>query len=111
MKRSAATNTGETIAERYRQLMSAGFRPDEASALIARSDGLDRHREGEAPPRVYWRWQEIARLEFLQYLADAGRLTDVDDLPDVSTPVEAVPKTGQRDDLRTLRTIGYASFG
>jgi hypothetical protein len=92
MKRSAATNTGETIAERYRQLLSAGFRPDEASALIARSDGLDRHREGEAPPRVHWRGQEIARLEFLRYLADAGRLTNVDDLPDTNAGEHALSR-------------------
>jgi hypothetical protein len=64
----------DTIHERYRRLLRAGFSPSEATSLIARVDGLDRHSEGEMPSGTIWRWQEIARIEFLRFLVDSGRL-------------------------------------
>ena len=73
MTRNAAA-LSQSVHQRYRQLIRAGFTPAEAGALIAYADGLDRHGEGQAPPDAVWTWQEIERLEFLRFLADRGQL-------------------------------------
>ena len=70
------SSPASTVHERYRSLQRAGFTEQESASLIACADGIDRHAEGELPSGVIWRWQEIARLEFLRYLVDTGRLSD-----------------------------------
>jgi hypothetical protein len=77
MTPNALTSSRPTVHQRYRQLLRAGFTAQEAAALIARADGIDRHAEGELPNQSAWRWQEIARLEFLRFLVDSGRLRDL----------------------------------
>ena len=76
MPRNIAIPNHPTVAARYRSLVCAGLEPREAAALVAHADGIDRHHEGEALCNVTWRWQEIARLEFLRFLVATGRLTD-----------------------------------
>jgi len=74
-----AVTSKRTVHQRYRQLLRAGFTPEESAALIARADGIARHAEGELPAETPWRWQEISRIEFLGYLAGIGRLGGADD--------------------------------
>jgi hypothetical protein len=74
MTRDVGSRRANTIHERFRHLVRAGFSPSEATSLIARADGLDRHSEGELPSGSTWQWQEIARVEFLRFLVDSGRL-------------------------------------
>lgn len=69
-------NKDSTVHERYRRLIRAGFTRTEAAGLIAHIDGVDHHHEGEDLCGAAWRWQEIARLEFLRYLVATGRLRD-----------------------------------
>lgn len=74
-----AITTRQTVRERYRELLRAGFGPEESAALIALADGIARHTEGEAPAKATWRWQEISRIEFIGLLASHGRLGGPDD--------------------------------
>ena len=76
---NVAVTSKRTVHQRYRQLLRAGFTPEESAALIARADGIARHAEGELPAETPWRWQEISRIEFLGYLASTGRLGGSDD--------------------------------
>jgi hypothetical protein len=71
-----AVATKSTVHERYRRLVCGGLSPQEAAGLIARIDGIECHVEGAEPSATTWRWQEIARLEFLAYLVGSGRLAD-----------------------------------
>jgi hypothetical protein len=64
------------VRDRYRTLLRAGFTQHEATSLIAHADGIEGHPEGAQPSGVSWRWQEIARIEFLRYLVQTGRLID-----------------------------------
>jgi hypothetical protein len=88
MSRAVAVSTRPTVAARCRSLVCAGLEPREAAALVAHADGIDRHLEGEELCNVTWRWQEIARLEFLRFLVTTGRLTD--------GPASATPPEGRR---------------
>jgi hypothetical protein len=63
----AVAISSTSVEARYRSLIRAGLRPDEAAAVVAHVDGIDRHAEGEELCGVTWRWQELARLEFLGY--------------------------------------------
>ncbi len=74
MQPKRATTSNGTVHQRYRQLLRAGFTPDESAALIAVEAGIARHAEGETPVDNTWRWQEISRIEFLAHLAHSGRL-------------------------------------
>lgn len=76
MSTKARQGQTQTVHDRYRQLLRAGFSRREAAGLIARIDGVDRHQEGDELCGVEWRWQEIARLEFLRYLVATGRLAE-----------------------------------
>jgi cytochrome P450 len=79
MQPKLATTPNETVHQRYRQLLRAGFTPQESAALIAVADGIARHAEGDSPAATTWRWQEISRIKFLAHLASAGRLGGPDD--------------------------------
>jgi hypothetical protein len=104
---------GETVHQRYRQLLRAGFSAKDAASLIALADGIERHAEGEAPSGATWRWQEIARLEFLRFLVDAGRLRD--ELPTLE-PVLAETGSSAFGSRRVgaagpdTAAVGYASY-
>jgi cytochrome P450 len=74
MQPEIVTTPNGTVHQRYRQLLRAGFTPQESAALIALADGIVRHAEGESPAETTWRWQEISRIEFMGYLASKGRL-------------------------------------
>jgi len=63
-----------TVHQRYRQLLLAGFDPQESAALIAVAAGIGRHGEGESQPESTWRWQEISQIEFLAHLTRLGRV-------------------------------------
>jgi hypothetical protein len=63
-----------TIHQRYRQLLRAGFTPQESAALVALADGIGGHAEGDAPAAPRWRWQEISHIEFLAHLAKSGQV-------------------------------------
>lgn len=76
MDTSYAIPPQTTVHQRYMRLLRAGFTSKQSTALIARADGIDRHTEGELPSASVWRWQEIAVLEFLHYLARSGRIGD-----------------------------------
>jgi hypothetical protein len=118
MTRTVGTSPGNTVHERYRQLIVAGFNQHEAASLIALVDGIDRHAEGESPSGATWRWQEIARLEFLRFLAETGRLLDGGDAAPASDPA-LLPPPALNDTVTTLseaearspEATGYASFG
>ena len=71
--------SNRTVHQRYRQLLRAGFTPEESAALVALAAGIARHAEGESPAESPWRWQEISRLEFMSYLAKNGRLGGAND--------------------------------
>ena len=79
MQPKLALASNETVHQRYRQLLRAGFSAQESAALIALADGIACHAEGEPPAPTTWRWQEISRIEFLGYLAKDGRLGGPDD--------------------------------
>jgi cytochrome P450 len=90
MQPNLAVTSKRTVHQRYRQLLVAGFSPQESAALIALADGIARHAEGESPAETTWRWQEISRIEFVRYLAGNGRLGGPDDGgPDDADPDEA----------------------
>ena len=74
MQPNLAVTSEPTVHQRFRQLLRAGFTPQESAALIAVADGIARHAEGESPATTSWRWQEISRIEFIGYLARSGRL-------------------------------------
>jgi cytochrome P450 len=74
-----ASSPDRTVHQRYRQLLVAGFTPQESAALIALAAGIGRHAEGESPVMNTWRWHEISRIEFMGYLARSGRLGGRDD--------------------------------
>ena len=84
MQPNIADTPNRTVHQRYRHLLRAGFTPHESAALIALADGIGRHSEGDSPAVSTWRWQEISRIEFMGYLARAGRLGGPDDGHDVS---------------------------
>ena len=79
MQPNLTVTPNETVHQRYRQLLRAGFDPKESAALIALADGISRHAEGESPAATAWRWQEISRIKFLAHLASDGRLGGPDD--------------------------------
>ena len=79
MHPNLAITSSRTVHQRYRQLLRAGFTPEESAALVALADGIGRHAEGESPAASTWRWQEISRVEFLAHLAHSGRLGGPDD--------------------------------
>ena len=79
MQPNIAVPPKRTVHQRYRQLLRAGFTPQESASLIALADGIARHAEGESPAAATWRWQEISRIEFIGYLAGKGRLGGADD--------------------------------
>jgi cytochrome P450 len=79
MQSNVAVTSNQTVHQRYRQLLRAGFTPQESAALIAVADGIARHAEGESPAATAWRWQEISRIKFMAHLASAGRLGGPDD--------------------------------
>jgi hypothetical protein len=117
MTPNVVPSPARTVHQRYRQLLRAGFTPGEAASLIARADGLDHHAEGEEPTGSMWRWQEIARLEFLRFLVDSGRLQDLPDsslyiLPS-SLRTDEVPPSSEAvmPESGGLNTSGYASLG
>jgi hypothetical protein len=90
MQPNVAVTSNRTVHQRYRELLRAGFTPEESAALIALADGIGRHVEGEPPAATTWRWQEIGRIEFMGYLASNGRLGGPDDGgPGDSDPTEA----------------------
>ena len=78
MQPNLAVASKGTVHQRYRQLLRAGFTPQESASLIALADGIARHGEGESPA-VTWRWQEITRIEFFGHLASTGRIGGLDD--------------------------------
>jgi hypothetical protein len=79
MHPSLAVPATRTVHQRYRQLLRSGFSPEESAALIALTDGISGHAEGESPPAATWRWQEISQIEFMRFLASIGRLGGPDD--------------------------------
>lgn len=79
MQPNLTVTSKRTVHQRYRQLLRAGFSPQESAALIALADGIARHAEGESPAATMWRWQEISRLEFMAHLARLGRVGGPDD--------------------------------
>ena len=79
MQPNLAVTSKPTVHQRYRELLRAGFDPQESASLIALAAGIGRHAEGESPAATTWRWQEISRIEFLGHLASKGRLGGPDD--------------------------------
>ena len=79
MQPNLAVTSNGTVHQRYRQLLRAGFDPQESAALIALADGISRHSEGESPAATAWRWQEISRIKFLAHLASDRQLGGPDD--------------------------------
>jgi hypothetical protein len=79
MQRNLQLTPKRTVHQRYRQLVRAGFTPDESAALVALADGIGRRAEGGPPATGTWRWQEISRIEFMGYLARSGRLGGPED--------------------------------
>lgn len=75
MVRRVGSNAAVTVHQRYRQLLTAGFNQAEAAALIAHAAGIDSHPVGETTCDVVWTWQQIAKIQFLRYLVDAGQLS------------------------------------
>jgi cytochrome P450 len=88
MKPNVAVKSNRTVHQRYRQLLRAGFTPEESASLIALADGIARRAEGEPSPASNWRWQEISRLEFMGFLARTGRIGGPDDGRLDQTPID-----------------------
>ena len=79
MQHNLTDTSKRSVHQRYRQLLVAGFTPQESSALIALAAGIAGHAEGVVPAATTWRWQEISRIEFLAYLARSRQVGGPDD--------------------------------
>ncbi len=79
MQPNLTAPTKRPLHQRYRELLRAGFNPQESAALLALATGITRHAEGESAAWGTWRWQEISRIEFMAHLASTGRLGGPDD--------------------------------